>query len=534
MGISRRAKTEFGDFQTPPWFCEAICTMLVKKGLNPSGILEPTCGQGNFLLAALDHFPSTNVAVGIDINSEYIDLLQQKAISRVDKDKIEVCHADFFKTDWRQILNNLPEPLLIIGNPPWVTNSQLSTMQSGNLPKKNNFQNQSGIDAITGASNFDISEWMILKIFEWASDKQSVVAVLCKTSVARKVLLHTWRNSIHSGNSQIFMIDSKKIFDASVDACLLIHDTVKKTSAKSCEVFSDLSNESYLSTIGYRNGQIIANLEYFERWKHLQNKSKTNEYNWRSGVKHDCTKVMELKKVGDMFVNKLNEMYELESTYVYPMLKSSDLTNDFSKINSRWMLVTQKSVGESTATIKAKAPKTWSYLTEHHNYLDKRKSSIYKDRPPYSIFGVGDYSFSPWKVAISGLYKNLKFVVVGPIEGKPTVLDDTCYFLPCKSKEEAEFIAKLLNSEIAQQFFQSFIFWDSKRPKTAKILNRLNIYALAKELGCIEKFKTLSMSWRDGSQAKQLRLLEKPPSYANKRTSHADDLEQKAHPPDQR
>jgi hypothetical protein len=147
------------------------------------------------------------------------------------------------------------------------------------------------------------------------------------------------------------------------------------------------------------------------------------------------------------------------------------------------MLVTQKVIGESTSTIKTNAPKTWAYLNKYRNYFDKRKSSIYKGRPPYSIFGVGDYSFAPWKVAISGLYKRLDFVVVGPHEGRPTVLDDTCYFLPCDSKEVAEFIAALLNSEIAQHFLHSFIFWDAKRPITAKILNKLNLYALARELG---------------------------------------------------
>ena len=33
--------------------------------------------------------------------------------------------------------------------------------------------------------------------------------------------------------------------------------------------------------------------------------------------------------------------------------------------------------------------------------LDNRKSSIYNKRPRFSIFGIGDYSFSKWKVAIS-------------------------------------------------------------------------------------------------------------------------------------
>ncbi len=459
------------------------------------------------MLAALDRFSSVKTAVGLDINADHITLLQQKVALRADKDKFSILHSDFFHTDWQQITAPLPAPLLILGNPPWVTNSQLSAMESDNLPKKSNFQNHSGIDAITGAGNFDVSEWMIIKMIEWASEKEGVVAILCKTAVSRKVLLHQWRTSNQTGAAQIHLIDAKKVFDVSVDACLFIYDT-SRPAAKSCDVFSNLSTDSFLYMIGYRDGQIIANLEQFERWNHLQSKSKASVYRWRSGIKHDCADVMEFEKTGGKFRNKLGEMVELENKYVYPMLKSSDVANNGSKARSRWMLVTQQSIGEKTSTIKADAPKTWSYLTEHHAYFVRRKSSVYKNRPPYSIFGVGDYAFTQWKVAISGFYKNLNFTVVEPAEGKPTVLDDTCYFLPCNSKDEAEFIAWLLNLKAAQEFFESFVFWDKKRPITAKILGKLDIHNLAEELGYQAELESFGAYPLNGNMAKQLRLME--------------------------
>ena len=459
--------------------------------------------SGEFFTDCFRFFPLTRAAIGIDINASYIDLLRRKIALRHDKDKVEISQADFFSVDWQSVLRSLPSPLLIVGNPPWVTNTQLSKIASGNRPDKSNFKNHAGIDAIMGASNFDISEWMLLKIFEWANLERSMVAMLCKTSVARKVLLYTWRSSSRVGDSQIFLIDSKKIFEASVDACLLIYDASSQSSSKSCQVFNELSYNSPSRRIGYRDKHIIANLEYFERWQHLQNKSKKSKYRWRSGIKHDCANIMELTKIGDRFVNKLGESCDLESLYVYPMQKSSDLANKGGQVQSRWMLVTQHSVGESTTPIKTNAPKTWAYLSKHRTYFDRRKSSIYKDRPSYSIFGVGDYSFALWKVAISGLYKDIRFVVVGPHEEKPTVLDDTCYFLSCQTEEEAKLMADLLNSQVAQQFFQAFIFWDTKRPITAKILNKLNINALAQELGRGEELikNTLNIS-----QAKQLGL----------------------------
>ncbi len=76
----------------------------------------------------------------------------------------------------------------------------------------------------------------------------------------------------------------------------------------------------------------------------------------------------------------------------------------------------------------------------------------------------------------------MSFKVIGSSSGKPVVLDDTCYFMPCRTQEEAVSIAEMLNSEIAQEFFSAFIFWDSKRPITAELLQRLDLLALAQEL----------------------------------------------------
>jgi len=66
---------------------------------------------------------------------------------------------------------------------------------------------------------------------------------------------------------------------------------------------------------------------------------------------------------------------------------------------------------------------------------------------------------------------------------KPVVVDDTCYFLPCKTREEAGLLAKLLNSPTARSFFHAFIFWDAKRPITAQLLAMLDFGVLGKEVG---------------------------------------------------
>jgi hypothetical protein len=196
---------------------------------------------------------------------------------------------------------------------------------------------------------------------------------------------------------------------------------------------------------------------------------------------------MELMKTPDGYRNGLGETVAIEECALFPMLKSSDIGNGRIECRAA-MVVTQSFVGENTSHLRTSAPRTWEYLERHDNLLGDRGSIIYRNKPAYSIFGVGPYTFAPWKVAISGFYKKLHFVKIGPVNGKPVVFDDTIYFLPCWSEAEAEFIDSLLRSEPAQAFLQSMIHWDEKRPVTVEILKRLSIQKLAAMLGREEDY----------------------------------------------
>ena len=486
-----RAKTkaaiEFGDFQTPLGLAGKVCATLARYGTKPSTIVEPTCGEGSFLIAALDAFPSACRVLGFERNGLYIDRARSAVEHRGWSKRVQILQADFFDTDWASLLTVLPEPLLILGNPPWVTNAQLGTIGSDNLPAKSNFQNHAGFDAITGKSNFDIAEWMLIKLLEAIETRQATLGMLCKTSVARKVLLHAWKHGMRLSDSAVYRIDAAKCFDVAADACLLVCRFHSQSGLPECPVYAQLGDTQSQSVIGYQDGRLVADVKTYNRLKHLRG---AELYRWRSGIKHDCGKVMEFVREGARYRNGLGELIDLEETCLYPMLKSSDLASlEVGSVPQRWMLVTQRSIGEETEGIAAVAPKTWRYLLSHAEYLDRRASSVYRKRARFCVFGVGDYSFAPWKVAISGLYKKLQFRVLGPIRERPVVLDDTCYFVPCQCAEESELLFSLLASETAREFFNSLIFWDAKRPITADVLRQLDLRRLASEYGSGEAMR---------------------------------------------
>lgn len=479
----KASQVEFGDFQTPVELASKVCELLSSSEFQPKSLVEPTCGLGNFLFTALDQFPTITKAIGLDISSAYVEAVNSKLESRIDKNKVSVKEGNFFHSNWSIILENLPNPMLVVGNPPWVTNSHLGSFNSSNIPKKSNFQKYNGLDALTGKSNFDISEWILIRVLHWLNNRDAIMGMLCKTAVARKLLIYAWKNKISLSDSAIYHIDASAYFSASVDACLLVCKFSPAALNLTSRIYNNLEGNKLVQTIGSRSGILVSSVESFERWKHLLG----NMNNWRSGIKHDCAKVMELRQEGNKYRNGFGEIVELEDTFIYPMFKSSEVANNLAIIPKRWMLVTQKSVRDDTTLIKGIAPKTWKYLLAYAHLLDKRGSSIYKNRPRFSMFGLGDYSFSFWKVAISGFYKKLYFKVIGNYDSKPIVLDDTCYFIACKTQEQAEYTSFLLNSYTAQEFFESFIFWDAKRPITIEILRRLDLTVLEQEVSKVSK-----------------------------------------------
>jgi 16S rRNA A1518/A1519 N6-dimethyltransferase RsmA/KsgA/DIM1 with predicted DNA glycosylase/AP lyase activity len=466
-------KKEFGDFQTPLELSSLMVNILNEKNIYPNVIIEPTCGVGNILLTAYEFFHPQK-AIGIEINNTYCKKVLEKSNGNRN---ILIVNDDIFTSmnTIKKVIND-KDVCLFIGNPPWVTNSELSSVESTNVPQKNNLKNLRGIDAITGKSNFDITEYIIIKLIEEFNPQKSIFAFLCKTSVARNILKYCWKNNIYYCGASMFPVNSKQYFGAAVDACYFVIDATKKNVVVECKVFDSIENKNYKSTIGLNQNTMIVNMDTFKSHNYLGK----SDYTWRNGIKHDCSKVMELDIIGSSLVNGYGETVDIESDLLYPLLKSSDIANGTIGIRKK-VLVTQKRIGEETKYIQSKYPKTWQYLNDHANDFIKRKSNIYKNKPNFSIFSIGDYSFYLFKIAISGLYKKINFKIVYPIDGKPVMVDDTCNFISCKNESETHMIFSLLTDEKTRLFLESIIFWDSKRPITTEILNSIDLKKIASE-----------------------------------------------------
>ncbi len=463
---------EWGDFQTPLTLAEQVLNALPTQ--RWSRVLEPTCGKGSFLAAA-GRFDGAE-RVGIEVHTHYVDRALATGARVINRNIFDL-HLGA-GVGWSS-----RGPLLVVGNPPWVTNAELGAQGSINLPQKSNLRRLRGIDALTGASNFDIAEFIFLKLIIELADDCPTIALLCKTQVARNVLDYGHRVGIPLAGSSIRRIDAKKWFGASVDACLFITAVTEGPADWAVPIYAALDAVEPERRLGFASGRLVADIDAYARSRYVDGSSPLE---WRQGVKHDASGVMELRMLEPgRYESRDGEVVELEPNWVYPLLKATDVYHGRST-SDRVVIVTQRSLSDDTARLAEEAPLLWRYLQRHAGALDDRKSSIYRGRPRFAMFGIGEYTFAPWKVAVSGLHAAAKFQLLRPVGDRPVVLDDTCYLLPFADGRHAAIAAALLRSEPVSDLLTALMFSDSKRPVTKKLLQRIDLAAAATAVSPLE------------------------------------------------
>ncbi len=469
--MRRAQRLEFGDWQTPPELARAALACVARHVRQvPSFVVEPTCGQGAFLSAAHARFPEAQL-FGFDVDAAHLSQAR-RALAGTGA---TLRRADFFSLDWGKVLARLlgrqgetgPGPLWLVGNPPWVTTSRQGALGSDNAPTRVNRLALPGLDALTGKGNFDISEAMLLRLLEALRGRDATVAVLLKTQVARKLVAFLEGSGHAVQPVGLFRVDAGRHFDAAVDAVLFACRLGRRPRGPlAWPVFTSLDARRPSSRWGVVGGRVVPDVEACQQTARFLGASPVP---WRSGLKHDCAKVVELSADEHGLRNGLGEAVDLEPDCLYPLMKSSDVARGEGAI-TRWMLVPTRSLDAPTDHLRTTAPRTWAYLHRHRAAFVRRQSSIYRGRDAFAVFGVGPYTFAPWKVAISGLYKHLGFRLVGPVAGRPVVFDDTCYLLPFETKAEAQRAFDALSSPQARAFFEARLFWDAKRPITRDLL----------------------------------------------------------------
>lgn len=454
-----------GDFQTPKDLASKVWATLDSSDYDL--VIEPTFGRGSFITTLPDDYRAD--IIGWEIQEDYYRaaLVECKAAGN-----LHLVNADIFTITEKDIPTTPETTVLVIGNPPWVTNAEQGSLGGKNTGRKQNFKALNGLDALTGKSNFDVSEAIILRLVNLLSRECKVAqfALLVKFSVVRS-LLQYFEGQPLIGDFEYHMIDALRYFGAAVDAGLfkfrLGGDNLRRFS---CLMYEDIGGKK-AGEVGLVNSKLVYDIPAFNRVSFMENKGQSF-YVWRQGVKHDAAKILELAEQSGALKNRLGETVEIEQETLHQLYKSSDI---FHGRTSRFVIpIYQRSITDPMSDLEQRYPKLYSYLRQHEAYFLARKSSIYKHRPVFTMFGIGDYTHARYKIAIAGLYTQPVFRLLQP-SPRPVVLDDTGYMLPTNDRREAIYLLAVLSLDSTRDFLCSISHPRDKRRFSKDTLQRLRI-----------------------------------------------------------
>ncbi|MBD3192899.1 MAG: hypothetical protein GF308_19825, partial [Candidatus Heimdallarchaeota archaeon] len=375
---------EFGDIQTPLPLVRKVYQYLLKEDFKPELLIEPTFGIGNFIFPALDFFPSIKIIYGVELQQKnkwtlglrsWLENWEKKQVQHSAKPKIYLHKDNIFTHEFLIEEFESPSSVLIIGNPPWVTAAELTSLGSKNIPKKSNFKALRGLNALTGKSNFDISESVLQLLLQQFSHKKGKIALLLKNTVIRNLLKHLPNTDYTISQLKALEINASREFGIACDASLFVGDLGVTTNDLVCEIRSLDKPKRIIKKVGWFKNNFVADVNQYQQCVSLEGKSKLI---WRQGVKHDCAKVMELQLLENgLLKNRLHEKIDLERGLLYPLLKGADIGPFEICESQKRIILTQKRLNEETAKIKSLYPKTWEYLQTKRAFFAKRKSKIY-------------------------------------------------------------------------------------------------------------------------------------------------------------
>jgi hypothetical protein len=152
----------------------------------------------------------------------------------------------------------------------------------------------------------------------------------------------------------------------------------------------------------------------------------------------------------------------IESKLVYPLLRGADVSH-WNAIPNAHIILTHEPTMRLKAIpekrMQAEYPKAFAYFKRFEDMLRKRaafRRYFKEDAPFYSIFNIGEYTFSKWKVVWREQASGLTAAVVGPRKHKTVIPDHKLMMVALDTGEEAHYLCAALNSAPSRLVVSSY------------------------------------------------------------------------------
>ncbi len=152
----------------------------------------------------------------------------------------------------------------------------------------------------------------------------------------------------------------------------------------------------------------------------------------------------------------------LEKELLYPLLRGRDVSRWIAKPSAFLLFVqdVEKRRGIDEDTLHRDSQKAYEWLESNEKVLKERaayKRYFQDGRDPfYSMFNVGDYTLSTWKVVWSEQSSELQCAVVGRSGGKVVLPDHKVMVIACSNESEAHYVSGVLNSTLFRYAVSSY------------------------------------------------------------------------------
>lgn len=458
------ARKDEGDFQTR-YELAVETTRRATQDQEFRRAIDPTCGTGSFLLAlvslAARHSMPGPTIVGVERNLDSAavawfassicnDLLRGRAT-------VDIHCADVH--DFIGILGQKRSFDLLVGNPPWVTWTDLPASDKTRWASKDieayKFVEVNGMEKRMGAANKDIGAAIVLRSLQELAEPHARFGFLFKRGHLNAPSMKAFRSGTiphREGRKlavhEVFSVVSRKNFfgadEITTEGWIGITDKGPVEAVHAPILERNQSEWSVAETKKLvRQALASEDVAFVEATSDIPLATTQAQIEIRHGIKHDCKDVYEIPRA---------QAEAIGWQCVYPTVKSRHVKND------RWtgeydlVIVPNKSLRKEDGDgLAVQAPMAYQYLLGCKDLLETRKSQWVGTRNFYDVFGVGDYSFAPYKVAWVRLGWKPQFVVLPPVrlpngETKPIVPGDHFLFIPTADKAYAEQLAALLNS----------------------------------------------------------------------------------------
>lgn len=504
--LPRSLRHAMGEYYTPDWLAEHVLDQVGYQGEPPTRLIDPTCGSGTFLLAAMRRLRAHRSArgdqlcrrileniVGLDLHPLAVMTARANYLMAIadlmpHAEQIEVpvyaCDA---------ILDG-PGPVglsedgfdYVVGNPPWIAWDNLpNDYRQATRPLWEHYGlfSLSGRDARHGGGKKDLSMLVLyvsadrylrhgghlgmvitqtlfqtkgagdgFRRFRLGPDGPWLRVLRVDDMVALKPFddAANWTSTVvlEKGLPTQYPVPYVKWLpgkDGGEQHALLARPIEPQRSSSPWLVWP----ESCAMDVG----RLVGRSDYTA---HLgANSGGANAVYWLEvlGAADGGVRVRNLVEKGKAPIEQVEAV--IEPDLLYPLVRWIDVDRYVARPSAH-LLLAQDVVARSgveDGRMRQAYPRTYAYLKQFEPLLIQRAAyRRYQDHKPfYSMYNVGPYTLSPAKVVWRRMDRRIRAAVLEEIDDarlgrRPVVPQETCVLVACQSGDEAHYLCAMLNS----------------------------------------------------------------------------------------